>query len=740
MNDNNTAHLKKTGSHVRTSAIKICFSISFGVFLGCCFSLLLIYTGSPSLASLIWSSHAAQLIFFFLAIASVISSVYMLIYIWIPQYRCEIMHKSALKGDKARLESVLPNISLDIIDRKELDGEHNYQTALHQAVKAGHAECVTALLGAGADPNHPNDFGNTALLYAAFWGNAKCVTALLRAGADPNVKARADKDGNPDVKIRFYRWNKNLRGDNYTALHYAAKQGHAECVQALLETNANPNVQNREGHTALHYAAKQRHIPCMKALLPYMLPEAISANSHFPGTALHMLLWSEAEARSVKTLLEAGADPNVQNCEGHTALHYATQLGHAAYVKALLEAGADPNIKSKGGHTALISAAYCGVSRSDATAHGEAMQRADEEAMDYRDIALLLICANANATITDSSQKTAAGHFIDTQQDHPMRPYIQSADHIQQSIASLRQTLQAPESIEPKIPCNLTVAPTSIKLTDSITFKSEPGQTPCLAIKNDDPTGLDLELKIPLQLLPNDLLYLLATAVLAPEPEPELALEPIQFSIEPDGIMVRLFEQDKTPLERLLKKLNRQHQQNLKKAYMEKWRGYLHKYTLLYLYDPRYSARHAAFFKSSILLSEIGGVPLETSPQRFQFLTPHAEGFFQEMSMPHTDRSSLAPSIVESNDFTEDTEPQAPSIIFNHELPIEAQQRIFDFLSFKDILACFMTGGQVFRPFSPVRLIQSHQLMPLRPPCRLPDHRPGVADTQLEAQQYDAAP
>ena len=53
-------------------------------------------------------------------------------------------------------------------------------------------------------------------------------------------------------------------------------------------------------------------------------------------------------------LLKAGADPNVVDAGGTTALMGATLFGGADLVKLLLDRGADPNRSGVGGTTALM--------------------------------------------------------------------------------------------------------------------------------------------------------------------------------------------------------------------------------------------------------------------------------------------------------------------------------------------------------------------------------------------------
>jgi len=74
---------------------------------------------------------------------------------------------------------------------------------------------------------------------------------------------------------------------------------------------------------------------------------------------LHYLA-SHGDAVRVKTLLENGANPCVQDDKGWTPLHFAAQDRRDAVVAVLLENGADPNLADVYGNgplwTAVLSA------------------------------------------------------------------------------------------------------------------------------------------------------------------------------------------------------------------------------------------------------------------------------------------------------------------------------------------------------------------------------------------------
>ncbi len=383
----------------------------------------------------------------------------------------------------------------------------NLERDLMRAAFNGHEDCVEALLGAGAAVNAVFKSGTTALMGAAFNGHVDCVEALIKAGADVHA----------------------VLEDGKTALMCAALNGHLECVEALLQAGAAVDAVDGLGATALMCAAQEGHTACVRALLGAGAdPDSTNA---LGNTALHGAA-IKGHADCVRALIEGGADgPDPTNEWGESALHWAAKKGCADCVQALLEAGADLNLVNKQSAGVLHLAAY----------HGR-----------LECVQALLLYLSREAIYAKNGNGQTALEISQQKGFTELERWLNSADQIQQSIASLRQTLQAPASIKNQIPSNLTVTPQSIQLTDSITLKLEPDQAPCLAITNDDPNGR--ELQIPLKLLPTDLLYLLAP-------------KPIQVFLEPDGIMVLLFEQYKTPLECLLKKLNPQDQQDLKDAY-----------------------------------------------------------------------------------------------------------------------------------------------------------------------------
>lgn len=73
--------------------------------------------------------------------------------------------------------------------------------------------------------------------------------------------------------------------DGNTALHVASGYGCVENVRALLQTAANPHLQNAEGHTAYHVALHNNKIQCAVTINEYMTnsQELYTASSRLDG-------------------------------------------------------------------------------------------------------------------------------------------------------------------------------------------------------------------------------------------------------------------------------------------------------------------------------------------------------------------------------------------------------------------------------------------------------------------------
>lgn len=233
-------------------------------------------------------------------------------------------------------------------------------TALQWMAHWDDVETAGLLIRAGAKANTVNLYGDTPLLEACTNGNAALIEKLISAGADPNT----------------------ARPEGQTALMTAARSGNAEAVKVLLQHGAA--VDSREswrGQTALMWAAMENHPEVAQELLAH--GAAVDARSttwdpipprpqKYAGAVLHVasgesdpprggltpLLFAarQGSLETVKVLAAAHTNLNLTDPDGTSALVVAIINGHFDVACLLLDLGADPNLADKFGRTALYAA------------------------------------------------------------------------------------------------------------------------------------------------------------------------------------------------------------------------------------------------------------------------------------------------------------------------------------------------------------------------------------------------
>ncbi len=170
------------------------------------------------------------------------------------------------------------------------------ETPLMLTAREGNSALLD-LLKRGAEVDARDGEGNTALLYATLyfvrWEQRRAGEALLDAGADPNA----------------------VNNTGETPLLRAARQFEVEGVQLLLDHKANINVRDKQGQT-----------PLMRA---------IDGPKDFDNT--NHVVYSPKIATF---LVERGADLDIRDVQGNTALKLARRRGYVEMVELLQKHGA----------------------------------------------------------------------------------------------------------------------------------------------------------------------------------------------------------------------------------------------------------------------------------------------------------------------------------------------------------------------------------------------------------------
>jgi uncharacterized protein len=161
----------------------------------------------------------------------------------------------ASRGGDAPLIDVLLKAQASV-SLSHPDGE----TPLTAASRAGRIEAVKLLLEAGAAVNAADTLQDqTALMWAAAEGHADIVSALLGAGADPNRGAR--------LTALKKREHADHPTGGFTALMFAVRNGHKEIARTLIQAGADVKATNGDGATAAIIAIINDRFDLAKELL-----------------------------------------------------------------------------------------------------------------------------------------------------------------------------------------------------------------------------------------------------------------------------------------------------------------------------------------------------------------------------------------------------------------------------------------------------------------------------------------
>ena len=202
--------------------------------------------------------------------------------------------------------------------------------SLHEAAKAGDVAEINRMVADGADFNELDDDGVTPLRYAAYEGHAAAVDALIGAGVDTDELMGpliiAAEQGHVAVIDTLINAGAGVNGGE--PLHSAASYGHVAAINALIKAGADVNWRDGLGWTPLHYAAFYGHIEAINALVK-------------AGADVN---WRSNIQKDVI---------NINSIGGRTPLHVAISTEEAGAIAALTKVSANVNKADGKGNTPL---------------------------------------------------------------------------------------------------------------------------------------------------------------------------------------------------------------------------------------------------------------------------------------------------------------------------------------------------------------------------------------------------
>jgi len=248
-------------------------------------------------------------------------------------------------------------------------------TPLMYAAAVGSLEAMRMLLDHGADVNAANDFGATALMWAIT--DPEKVRLLLAKGADVNANSKMGKtplllaaanDGSSaTVRLLLDRGaNLQVRDKTQTTPLLAATYANdTATIRLLVDRGAAVNDKRDNGLTPLMYAAQNGNLKAVEWLLArgadvnaVSAPAAEQGVKNGPlalGSFTPLLLAAATSGPEVaKALLDAGARIDARDVRQMTPLMLAIASDHAdpRTVRLLLERGANPANRDSNGLTA----------------------------------------------------------------------------------------------------------------------------------------------------------------------------------------------------------------------------------------------------------------------------------------------------------------------------------------------------------------------------------------------------
>ena len=185
------------------------------------------------------------------------------------------------KGKPGEIREVQPGATSDLTPmatEASRAGAYANMLALQEACLMGDMDNVVQLVKRGVDINVADSAGRTALMFSAFNGHAEIVRLLLDSGAgiEPldstgrTALIYASTGPFPETVELLLRRKASVNiadnDEHFTALMYAAAEGHLDVVKILMDHGADPGMVDVDGDNAEAFASQGGHTAVVEFL------------------------------------------------------------------------------------------------------------------------------------------------------------------------------------------------------------------------------------------------------------------------------------------------------------------------------------------------------------------------------------------------------------------------------------------------------------------------------------------
>ncbi|KAK8532556.1 hypothetical protein V6N13_131876 [Hibiscus sabdariffa] len=261
---------------------------------------------------------------------------------------------------------------------------------LESAAVSGKANLVHRLIDHGGDVNHKDSNGRSLISLAVEAGNLDVLNLLISSGCEIDnsvdhvfhYAAATNRVDLMEALFRVYRNTDSIDSVDFcgrTPIHISAIHGCTQVIRFCLSVGASPDALDINKSTPLHLAAKGGHLDTVECLLEasnyskYALNKqgktafALAVENDRPNVYDSLQLGDAlsraariGDVNGIKSCIGEGANVNGKDQNGWTPLHRAAFKGKVESVRVLLGYGAEVNDVDENGYTPLHCAVEAG--------------------------------------------------------------------------------------------------------------------------------------------------------------------------------------------------------------------------------------------------------------------------------------------------------------------------------------------------------------------------------------------